>query len=105
MQPLDAATLAQSNSGSTSTAAPREEGLGMFSGAVRHRNVSEGRSAFSGTGRTLGGSTVNQVEKQNAGKDESPTVSSNVFFCTRGQRNTHLKNRVRLKLVLEFQIN
>ena len=31
------------------------ESLGAFSGVLRHRDASEGRAAFSGTGRTLGG--------------------------------------------------
>ena len=37
---------------------PREEreGLGTFSGALRHRDAAQGRTAFSGAGRTLGGS-------------------------------------------------
>ena len=38
---------------------PRDEreGLGAFSGVLRHRDASHGRTAFSGAGRTLGGTT------------------------------------------------
>ena len=44
---------------------PRDEleGLGHFSGAVRHRDASEGRATFSGTGRTLGGSMKTDYEQ------------------------------------------
>lgn len=40
-----------------------QEGLGRFSGAVRHRDASEGRATFSGTGRTLGGSAKTDTEQ------------------------------------------
>ena len=40
------------------------QGLGAFSGVLRHRDAAQGRSAFSGKGRTLGESGKLGKEKE-----------------------------------------
>jgi predicted RND superfamily exporter protein len=61
VQPLDPELLSLANARADDAVPLRrpdeeKEGMGVFSGALRHRDASEGRTAFSGAGRTLGGS-------------------------------------------------
>ena len=44
------------------------QGLGAFSGVLRHRDAAQGRSAFSGKGRTLG-------ESEKLGDEKEPGVA------------------------------
>lgn len=77
MQPLDQATLTRANTRTESpnsvssfanvVSGDKPQKLGTFSGAVRHRDPSQGRSAFSGKGRTLGGNERPGDEGQNKG--------------------------------------
>ena len=68
MQPLDPEMLSLAANACASDAAPLrrpddEESMGAFSGALRHRDQYQGRTAFSGEGRTLGGSVKTDTEK------------------------------------------